>query len=110
MRLRMSAARGLSSASALMSYKLEFHEAALKEWRKLGDTIRKQMKRKLAERLENPHAPGSALKSSRSRYKVKLRNSGYRLVYEVQDERVVVQVITVGKRERSQVYRKAETR
>jgi mRNA interferase RelE/StbE len=43
-------------------------------------------------------------------YKIKLRSSGYRLVYQVIDERVVVIVIAVGKRERSDVYDAAKSR
>ncbi|WP_109079353.1 type II toxin-antitoxin system RelE family toxin [Aggregatibacter kilianii] len=43
-------------------------------------------------------------------YKIKLRNVGYRLVYQVIDERIVVKVIAVGKRERNFVYNKAKSR
>lgn len=41
---------------------------------------------------------------------VKLRSSGYRLVYQVIDQEVVVFVVAVDKRERNQVYRKASER
>lgn len=37
-----------------MTYSLEFDRRALKEWNKLGDTLRQQFKRKLAEIIENP--------------------------------------------------------
>ncbi|WP_231563878.1 type II toxin-antitoxin system RelE family toxin [Sulfurospirillum cavolei] len=37
-----------------MSYELEFHPQALKEWKNLGETIKEQFKKKLKERLENP--------------------------------------------------------
>ena len=40
-----------------MSYKLRFHEQALKEWKKLGTTLQEQFKKKLAERLEQPRIP-----------------------------------------------------
>lgn len=40
----------------------------------------------------------------------KLGSSGYRLVYQVQDEKVVVFVVAVGKRERSEAYNEAEKR
>jgi mRNA interferase RelE/StbE len=39
-----------------------------------------------------------------------LRASGYRLVYEVDDEAIVIYVIAVGKRDRGIVYKKAEKR
>ncbi len=41
-------------------------------------------------------------------YKIKLRSIGYRLVYEVNDNEIVIFVITVGKRNRGLVYAKAE--
>jgi len=41
---------------------------------------------------------------NKDRYKIKLRASGYRLVYQVYDTDVVVEVIAVGKRERGAVY------
>ncbi|MCO6062231.1 type II toxin-antitoxin system mRNA interferase toxin, RelE/StbE family, partial [Pseudomonas sp. MOB-449] len=44
-----------------MTYRLVFKEEALKEWRRLGDTVREQFKKKLAERLENPMVPGDRL-------------------------------------------------
>jgi mRNA interferase RelE/StbE len=37
-----------------MTYSLEFDSRALKEWKKLGDTVRQQFKKKLAEVLLNP--------------------------------------------------------
>ncbi|CAH7086754.1 hypothetical protein VCHA52P454_70043 [Vibrio chagasii] len=44
-----------------MSYKLNFKKSALKEWQKLGATLQQQFKKKLVERLENPHVPASKL-------------------------------------------------
>ncbi len=93
-----------------MSYNLRFHDAALKEWRKLGAPVREQFKRKLAERLENPHVPAARIHAIKARYKIKFRASGFRLIYEVIDDELVVQVIAVGKRERGGVYGKARRR
>lgn len=93
-----------------MTYDLEFLPSAMKEWKKLGHTARGQMKKKLAERLENPRIAADALHSIPDHYKIKLRSAGYRLVYRVEDERVVVSVISVGKRERSEAYESAKKR
>jgi mRNA interferase RelE/StbE len=87
-----------------MTYKLEFKKSALKEWGKLGHTIKEQFKKKLKERLENPHVPSATVSGAPNIYKIKLRQLGYRLVYSVQDETVTVTVIAVGKRDRSAVY------
>lgn len=93
-----------------MSYELAFLDAALKEWRKLDHSTREQFKSKLAERLEHPKAPSARLHGSKERYKIKLRNAGYRLVYEVRDKELLVLVAAVGKRERNEVYRIADKR
>jgi mRNA interferase RelE/StbE len=87
-----------------MTYKLKFLPSALKEWEKLDRSIKDQFKKKLHERLENPHVPSAQLHGYKNHYKIKLRSSGYRLVYEVIDNELYILVIVVGKREKSTVY------
>ena len=93
-----------------MSFELGFVDEALAEWRKLDGSIREQFKRKLAERLANPRVPSAKLSGHPDRYKVKLRSIGYRLVYEVRDQQLLVVVIAIGKRERNAVYKAADKR
>jgi mRNA interferase RelE/StbE len=93
-----------------MSYKLRFHELALKEWRKLDSVPRDQFKKKLAERLEEPRIPSAALSGMQDCYKIKLRAAGCRLVYRVEDDILHVTVIAVGKREGLKVYDTARCR
>ena len=93
-----------------MTYNLEFDPRAWKEWQKLGDTIRQQFKKKLAERLGNPHVPSAKLRGSKDRYKIKLKASGYRLVYQVDDGTITLLVIAVGRREADEIYRAADHR
>ncbi|MFW2176483.1 MULTISPECIES: type II toxin-antitoxin system RelE family toxin [unclassified Moraxella] len=87
-----------------MAYVLDFHPNALKEWRKIAPNIQEQFKKKLAERLENPHIPSAKLSGHKNTYKIKLKSVGYRLVYQVIDEVLVVYVIAVSKRENDDVY------
>ncbi|EJL07017.1 type II toxin-antitoxin system RelE family toxin [Pseudomonas chlororaphis] len=93
-----------------MTYELEFSEKAWKEWQKLGPTLKEQFKKRLQERLVNPHVPADRLSGLDNTYKIKLRTAGYRLVYRVVDEVLVVTVIAVGKRERGSVYQQARKR
>ena len=93
-----------------MSYELEFLESALKEWKALDANTREQFRKKLRERCENPHVPSAKLRGSSDRYKIKLRSAGYRLVYAVEDDRLVVLVIAIGRRDRSEIYEKAKHR
>ena len=87
-----------------MIYKLKFLPTALKEWNKLAPTIKSQFKKKLAERIKNPHVPSARLSSYHNVYKIKLRGVGYRLVYEVNDQEITIYVIAVGKRSKGTVY------
>lgn len=93
-----------------MIYNLEFDSRALKEFQKMGEPLKLQFKKKLAEVLEQPHIPANRLRGLSDCYKIKLRASGYRLVYQVIDEQIVVLVLSVGKRERSEVYQTAKQR
>ncbi len=93
-----------------MHYKLKFLPTALKEWKKLDNIIQTQLKKKLKERLQSPHAPSSQLRGFENHYKIKLRSSGYRLVYEVIDEEICILVIAIGKRNKNEVYKKAQKR
>ncbi len=87
-----------------MSYKLRFLPSALKEWKKLDKSIKQQFKKKIKERLVNPHSTSAQLFGFLNHYKIKLRSSGYRLVYEVVDVELYILVIVIDKREKGRVY------
>ena len=94
-----------------MTYSLEFHEDALKEWNDLDGSIKSQFKKQLEKRLDNPHVPTARLSSDLNDcYKIKLQKIGYRLVYEVIDTRLVIIVLSVGRRDGLQAYAKATKR
>jgi mRNA interferase RelE/StbE len=94
----------------LTTYRLTFLRDAKKEWDNLGANVRKQFAKKLRERLQNPRVPAARLSGLADCYKTKLRAAGYRLVYQVYDERIVVQVVAVGRRDRNLVYKTAAGR
>jgi mRNA interferase RelE/StbE len=93
-----------------MIYKLRFHELALVEWHKLDGSVRVTLKKKLAERLENPRVPAAALSGMPDCYKIKLKSVGYRLVYRVEEDVLYVTVIAVGRRDKKRVYDAAQQR
>ncbi|WP_108061445.1 type II toxin-antitoxin system RelE family toxin [Poseidonibacter lekithochrous] len=93
-----------------MTYKLQFHKKALKEWDKIDSKIKEQFKKKLKERLENPKVPKDKLSGFEDVYKIKLRNAGFRLAYQVKDEEIVVIVLAVGKREKDKIYKLLDSR
>lgn len=83
-----------------MIYKLRFHELALTEWQKLDGSVRNPLKKKLAERIENPRVKSATLSVMADCYKIKLRSVGYRLIYRVEDDVLFVTVIAIGKRDK----------
>ncbi|MEI7285688.1 type II toxin-antitoxin system RelE family toxin [Pectobacterium carotovorum] len=93
-----------------MSYRVKFREDALKEWLKLDKAIQQQFAKKLKKCCENPHIPAAKLRGMKNCYKIKLRTSGFRLVYEVIDDVLIIAMVAVGKRERSGVYHLASER
>ena len=89
---------------AATNYALEFNLRAKKEFDRLDAAIRLQLAKKLKSRLAEPRVDADKLSGMPDCYKIKLRSSGYRLVYQVFDKRLVVLVIAVGKRENNQAY------
>lgn len=93
-----------------MSYKLDFYEQAFAEWNSLDAAVKAQFKKKLAKILHEPRIVKNKLSGHPHRYKIKLRRAGYRLVYEVKDDEIVVIVIAVGRRDHDEVYQLAAKR
>jgi len=93
-----------------MTYKLKFLQPALKEWSNLPPLIRDQLKKKLENRLQNPEIPSARLRHMDRCYKIKLRNAGYRLIYQVSNSEIIITVISVGKREKNAAYKAAQNR
>ncbi len=96
---------------AAAKYRLKFVPDAWREWQALDGSIKQALKPLLAKRLQNPHVPGSLLhRELAGCYKIKLLKQGYRLVYMVEDDVLVVLVLSVGKREDNAAYRTATKR
>ena len=93
-----------------MIYKLKFLPTALKEWKKLDNAIQLQLKKKIKNILTKPHILSNQLRGFKNHYKIKLRASGYRLVYEVIDKEICILVIAIGKRNKNKVYKQIEKR
>lgn len=73
-----------------MSFKLRFKEQALQEWHELTPSIREQFAKKLHTLKENPRIESARLSGLKNCYKIKLRKAGFRLVYEVRDQELVI--------------------
>ena len=94
--------------AGVTKYRLKFLPAALDEWNALDGSIKAVLKKLLQKRLEQPRVPGAELHGDlRDCYKIKLLKQGYRLVYRVEDDVLVVLVLALAKREDMAVYRAA---
>ena len=83
-------------------YEIVIRRSAQKEIRAVAD---KQQRRRIVARIhalgEDPRPPGAKKLSGRSAHRV--RQGRYRIVYVIEDERLIVEVVKVG--HRRDVYR-----
>lgn len=92
-------------------YRLKFIPAALDEWQQLDGSIKEPLRKALKKRLDNPHVPSARLHGDLNGcYKIKLLKIGYRLVYSVEDDTLIVLVLSVNRREALIVYQDAAQR
>lgn len=82
-----------------MTYSLKFHPDALKEWNNLSAADKGYFKKKLEQRLKNPHIHGSRLSGGHNLYKIKRMRPPLRLTYHADDQDLVVTALSVGKRD-----------
>lgn len=83
-----------------MKYKVKFTEAALKELKKLDKHTASLILgwiRKNLEDCENPRAHGKALTANHCG-KWRYRVGDYRILAEIQDEEIIILILTVGHR------------
>ena len=91
---------------SVLAWLIEFDKEAEKELKKLDKPIARRILKFLRERvaiLDNPRTVGAALTGSELGDYWKYRAGDYRIVADIQDSRVCVQVVRIGNRR--DVYR-----
>jgi mRNA interferase RelE/StbE len=92
-------------------FRIQFIKESAKDWDKLDNSVKLELKKNLQPLLQNPIVESSRLKGDLSDcYRIRAPKSGYRLIYKVENEALVILVIAVGKREDEEVYRSAAIR
>ena len=87
-----------------MAWTIEFLSSAAKQFKKLDPPVQKRILRYIHERVaEAPHHYGKSLSGDQTG-RVRYRIGDYRLICQIEDERLTVLVLTVG--HRREVYRK----
>jgi mRNA interferase RelE/StbE len=95
----------ITSKDQPAKYKLKFLPEALKEWHQLDGSIKLILRKAIKKRLVQPKVPGSELHGDlKDCYKIKLLKHGYRLVYTIEEQVLVVLVLAVDKRDNSIAY------
>ncbi len=86
----------------MASYKILIKTSAAKEIERIASRVdRRRVVRRIQDLAGNPRPPGCEKLSSQDRYRV--RQGDYRIVYSIEDDRLVVHVVKVG--HRRDVYR-----
>ena len=85
-----------------MPYQVLLHPAVERFVAKLPRDLRRQIADKLAELAQNPRPHGSIKLSGENAYRIRVRD--YRIIYTLQDHRLLVYVIDIG--HRGDVYRR----
>lgn len=92
-------------------YRVLLTKESLKEWNKINYSIQKLFQRKLSSIVLNPIIVNNRLHGRLSHcYKIKLKRAGYRLVYEIRCQTIVLIVWAVDKRDDEKVYDSAISR
>jgi len=84
------------------SYSLVIKKSAERELRKVPKEDMRRIADRVRELTQNPRPAGNEKLSGQDRYRI--RQGDYRIVYAVDDERRVVEVIKIG--HRREVYRR----
>ncbi len=85
-----------------MTYKVEITPAAQRQIKKLIQSVQLAIVERLEQLAENPRPPG-VLKMQGAESLYRIRVGDYRIIYEIQDQTLLIAVVKVG--HRGDVYR-----
>lgn len=89
-----------------MAWTIEFTETSRRQFEKLDQAVAARISKFLRERvarMENPRSIGQALKGERFGEFWKYRVGDYRLITKIEDDRLLVLILSVG--HRREIYR-----
>ena len=81
----------------MMRYRVEWTNRAEKELRRLGSDAQFRVRRAVELLGDAPRRPGVVSLAGRAEYRIRVGD--YRVLFEIHDERVLVLVVAVRKRE-----------
>ena len=79
-----------------MTYSLSFSKQALKELSKINEPFYANIKQAITDLTENPHPMGYKKLKGRDGYRIRV--GIYRIIYDIFDGELIVEIITIGHR------------
>jgi len=79
-----------------MAYTLYFSKHAIKELEKINEPFYSSIKQAILDLGENPRPPGCKKLKGRSGWRIRVGN--YRVIYDIFDNQLIVDIITLGHR------------
>jgi mRNA interferase RelE/StbE len=79
-----------------MAYSLVFSKLAVKELQKINEPFYSNIKQAIINLADNPRPVGCKKLKGRDGYRIRVGN--YRVIYEIFDSELVVEVVTLGHR------------
>lgn len=79
-----------------MRYSLDFSKQAFKELEKINDPYYSSIKQAIFNLTENPRPQGFKKLKGRDGYRIRIGN--YRVIYEIFDKALIIEIINLGHR------------
>ncbi len=79
-------------------YELQYSKTAIKKLRKIPKNLVKSIQRKLTEIAENPYENHPNAKKLVGRRGYRLRVGDWRVIYEIDNDKIVILVLTIDTR------------
>ncbi|MBK7340352.1 MAG: type II toxin-antitoxin system RelE/ParE family toxin [Saprospiraceae bacterium] len=79
-----------------MPYSLEFSKQALKELEKINEPFYSNIKEAISKLTENPRPNGYKKLSGRDAYRIRIGD--YRVIYDIFDTKLIIEIVTLGHR------------
>lgn len=79
-----------------MAYELTFSKQAFKELSKINEPYYSNLKKAIYDLSENPKPVGCIKLKGRDGYRIRVAN--YRVIYDIYESELIVEIITVGHR------------
>ena len=79
-------------------YQIEFEAEAVKTLRRLPRNVARVIRAKIDQLAEDPHAPNNNVKRLRGDAAYRLRVGDWRVLYQLEDTRLIISVIKIRPR------------